>query len=196
MNRMRSLMKCIALVMTAAICLVPLTGCGKGADAEELGKYYAVSYEMSGMSLDADDDSWFELKEKGKVSMNLEGTEGNGKYEIDGDDILLKMDMGFTKISGTIDGSTIVLDLSDDVTMTFRKEGAEDEEESDGGSSAKYGNVLERLERAKDGESVYGYGEETGGSGLSLGGDDYDWDSDDWNIDDWNLDDWDLEEDE
>ena len=193
MKRSESMMKFIIAAAASCICIAMLAGCGSKADAPEIGRYDAVSYEMSGYTVDAD-DSWFELREKGKVVMNLDGTEGKGKYEIDDDEILLKMDMGFTEISGTIDDGGAVLELDEGVTMNFVKEGAEedgnDEDSDDGsGSSVKYGHVLERLERAKDGEDVYGYGDPSSESGtedeggwLTDGYDDTDLSSGDFNL--------------
>ena len=176
-------------IVTTMILAVSLVGCAKPEPDPNSGMYEAVSAEMMGMAMDVSDiyenGVSFELKDGGKCEANMDGETAGMKWEVNGDSIHLKG--GGVELDGTIGGGELVLEnmLDMGVNMTFKcTEPAHPEllgETASGMSgAAASGNVLDRLKRAQNGETVYYPG---GGSSSDI---EVDWNLDGWDTDDWN----------
>lgn len=121
----------VVLVAIIAVVLILVLG-GKGGDAAasddpNLGVYNATKGEMMGYEV-AISDIWangfsIELKAKGKCTLNVDGTKGNGKWTLE--DGVFHVSGGGLDCDGTLANGLLTLDnvLDMGVTLTFEKEG-------------------------------------------------------------------------
>ncbi|MBR6451811.1 MAG: hypothetical protein IKS87_03830 [Lachnospiraceae bacterium] len=133
--------------VTAIVTVLSLTllaGCGgKKQNDPNVGLYEGVSMTYSGVDLDLDaEDNFIELKDNGKLTIRLEGEEENGKWTLDGEDIVIKVDG--EEYEGTLTNHAYLdVDL-EGVTFSYYREGGE----------MASSTLLSRLKRIADGEDV------------------------------------------
>lgn len=118
------------LAVILAIVLISVLGGGSKttvSDDPNVGVYNATTAEMMGMEIELS-DLWekgfsIELKDKGKCSMNIDGSKGNGKWTLDGS--TFHVEGGGIDCDGTLSGGKMVLEnvLGMGVTLTFEMEG-------------------------------------------------------------------------
>lgn len=107
----------IGIVVAVAL-LFTMFGGGGDSDDPNLGIYNGVSCTYGGFEMSAEGE-WVELKSGGKLKMNLMGEEYSGKWELDGEDLIVTQ-AGDTYY-GTLSNGTLVLDLSG-MIYTYEKE--------------------------------------------------------------------------
>ena len=110
----------IGIVVAVAL-LFTMFGGGGDSDDPNLGIYNGVSCTYGGFEMSAEGE-WVELKSGGKLKMNLMGEEYSGKWELDGEDLIVTQ-AGDTYY-GTLSNGTLVLDLSG-MIYTYEKEATE-----------------------------------------------------------------------
>lgn len=107
----------IILALSMLLCLC---ACGGSEPEPYFGRYNAVTFEYSGISMPAAGE-WIEIKSATKMVAFLEGEEYSGKLEKDGNNIVYSQ--GGDSYSGVIDGDVITMDF-DGLIVTYLKEGA------------------------------------------------------------------------
>lgn len=109
-----------------------MIGCGEGSEKEKSpyeGKWIAVSAQMMGMSLDAEEafgeTFQFEVKNDGKASISIGEDTGKGKWSVNEEEITLTIDG--EEMIGVIEENTIVFDdmLGTGMKIIFAKEGTD-----------------------------------------------------------------------
>lgn len=101
------------VMLAMAMMIFLLAGCGKEDDSNNpnLGLYTAFTGSMSGIEIEIDDvyagGFTIELKAKGKATLNIDGTTGNGKWTLDGDKF--SVSGGGVECSGTLKDGVMTL---------------------------------------------------------------------------------------
>lgn len=153
----RSCTHILSIIMLITAFMLTGFGCGKSEPDPNSGVYKGVSAEMMGISMSIDElyegGVTFELKDGGKGTCTIDGTDYKIKWTLDGD--TFHAEGGGAEFDGTL--SNGVMELEDlmgmGVNMTFVCDELSDGT-SGSGSSADEG-VLLRLKDAKSGEEIY-----------------------------------------
>lgn len=101
------------VMLAMAMMIFLLAGCGKEDDSNNpnLGLYTAFTGSMSGIEIEIADvyagGFTIELKAKGKATLNIDGTTGNGKWTLDGDKF--SVSGGGVECSGTLKDGVMTL---------------------------------------------------------------------------------------
>ena len=111
----------VAVVAIIAVLLIVLLGGGGAAkDDPNLGVYNCVSYEVLGVSTEANGE-WIELKAKNKATVSILETEFDGKWALEGN--ALTLTLTGADYEGTLSNGVIEIDLFG-LVYTFAKDGA------------------------------------------------------------------------
>jgi len=137
------------LVVLLIVLLVSCGGKNQGAEAD-WGVYEGVSCVVSGMDLGADGE-WVELKEKGKATLYIMGSEYSGKWTLDGENIVLTQ--GGDEFAGTLKNGVLEVDMAG-MLYTFRKDGAVAAPDGNQGGASLPGKDEKEPEKA-DGPVTY-----------------------------------------
>ena len=129
----------VAALLTA-LALTTLAGCGsKGGADQYLGRYDGVELEYDDFTMDVDaDENYIELMENGKLEIALEGETSSGKWELDGEELTVKLKNDKNEYAGVLQDGWLVLDLQD-LIYTFKNE-----------NGTGNGSVLSRLKDVED----------------------------------------------
>ncbi len=106
-----------------------MTGCSSVEESPCAGKWVGITGEMWGITVSVEEvfggDFEFEVKNNGKVVFTAGETTGTGKWIVDGDQFILKIEG--EEMVGTIGEDTITFDdmLGSGVKMVFAKEGTD-----------------------------------------------------------------------
>ncbi|MEG0662571.1 MAG: hypothetical protein RR472_04770 [Anaerovoracaceae bacterium] len=129
MRKMKKNKKLLVLFVVLALLMTGIVGCGgKAENSKYEGKWIATYAEAYGLTVEVKeimgDDMRMELKGGGKMTMDVSGQSGSGKWSVEGDQFTLDVD-GVTS-TGTITETTLVFEdmLGMGVKFTFEKEGA------------------------------------------------------------------------
>ena len=147
----------ILTAMSIIVFMLMISGCGKKEPDPDSGVYRGVSAQMMGVSMSIDDlyegGVSFELKDGGKGTCTLDGTDYRIKWTLDGN--TFHAEGGGAEFDGTLSNGVMELEdlLGMGIDMTFICDELYDGT-SDSGSPSD-GGVLERLKDAKSGEDVY-----------------------------------------
>ena len=114
------------LILTLAL-LFALSACGgdsgEAADSPYIGLWTATSTSMSGLEMSVEDlfseGFTVDLKGNGKCEMNFDGDNATGKWSEENGAITISD--GDMDITGTIDESTMVLELGDGISLTLTR---------------------------------------------------------------------------
>lgn len=153
----RSFTHILILIMLITAFILTVFGCGKSEPDPNSGVYKGVSAEMMGVSMSIDElyegGVTFELKDGGKGTCTIDGTDYNIKWTLDGDTFHAKG--GGAEFDGTLSNGVMQLDdlMGMGVNMTFVCDELSDGTAGTGGSSGE--GVLERLKDANSGEEIY-----------------------------------------
>ncbi len=127
----------IGLVAVLALVLaITLFSCIGGKKDPNAGLYNVISCTYEGVGVEFDDD-WIELKKNGKAEIRLMGTDYNGKWELDEEELTLTQDGDV--YFGTIENGKLTVDFGG-LVYTFEKEEKEekkDDKKADKGKTAE-----------------------------------------------------------
>ncbi|BBF43053.1 hypothetical protein lbkm_1739 [Lachnospiraceae bacterium KM106-2] len=118
--------KSLVLAMVLVLCLAMVTGCGGKKDALsgttwELSGGEALGQKVSKEQLKTkigDKEYTIDFKTGGKVSMNMGGQKGDGKYTVEDKKVTLKDNT--TEYECTLDGDELSLEVSS-IKLIFSK---------------------------------------------------------------------------
>ena len=132
-------MKKFSVLFLAGLLTVSLTACQStttsdgttpDANAAYLGRYDCVSIAMDQLTMNPD-GKWVELNADGTMTTFLTENSDEAEWSVSGEKFTMKV-AGKTVGTGTLDGTTLTLDLSG-VEYTFTQEGSVTPEETDPG---------------------------------------------------------------
>ena len=119
MKKLLAILLALVMVLSMAAC----GGSGSGEPDPNLGKYDAVSAEMSGLSLNVKsvfkDGFSIELKDGGKATFHYDGKDYSMKWTLEGDTFNAKG--GGAELSGTLADGKMVLEnvLDSGISITL-----------------------------------------------------------------------------
>lgn len=120
-------MKKLASIMFAMVFIVCISACKDGkSDDPNVGKWNAVSISMMGIDMEVaelfEGGVILELKANGRFSIDVDGEEGSGKWEYDGD--LFKFSASDADMTGVIKNDRLTLTnlLGMGMDITFEKD--------------------------------------------------------------------------
>lgn len=119
--------KLLSTIISIAVILTVLSGCGSEALTGHEGKYISIAGKMLGIPLSAEEISgWdIDLSAGGKGTMDIDGKNVSIKWSVD-DGIITIKTQG-EEMTGKIDGDVIAIDdvLGMGMKLTFAKEGSQ-----------------------------------------------------------------------